>query len=595
MTNPKHCGCDACKDGTMHASDCAVHNMPAKPNGSCDCGVLAASEAAPTTIPADVLRALDRMCTPLHESHLKGATAEADAHSMKIIRDYILAASEARDVGVSDAQRDRLLVALERAAIAESALRALADECGNDATPGWEDRMRACIDNANRLLATRASEAAPAPVSDELAAMTRMFGEACAALGLINEALGLHPDDGGAEPILEAIAELKRERDQWVDAQFNAAARGEAAFWQTDDPPIAEGTECEFVAAVRRKHNRKVYVCAATFANKYDDEMINHDGETFIADGWFTCGADMSGEVSSVYAPLLESGDEVLAWQPLPTWGAAAPEAAPVAVGDAKNGVTLTGAQLQAALDFIAPDRDTDREQLEGEVTIQFGTGHSGEGIYCWCAEYPEEGAVLLDAALASQAVPEAPHLLVCSETIRNEILQGNAYAAGLAHGLASLAKSQAAPSAPDAPLKCDFCGALTEDPWHTSSKTERHLHQCDACHTAPDVQPASEPIYQWQGGAGKKWLDCDHAQYEHVGLAMVDPKPGTWGASWDRRMVWSAPQTTTALSDFLADLRRKIAAAPRRQFESAPGVYTNWLDQGAVLDIVDAAKGEQS
>jgi len=110
--------------------------------------------------------------------------------------------------------------------------------------------------------------------------------------------------------------------------------------WQIGNPDIAEGTEREFVAAVRRKHNGKVYVVSATFANKYDDEMIDRDGETFIADGWFTCGADMSGEVSSVYAPLLESGDEVLGWQSLPIWGPAAGskrEAAPVAVGDAKT------------------------------------------------------------------------------------------------------------------------------------------------------------------------------------------------------------------------------------------------------------------
>jgi hypothetical protein len=33
-----HCMCDACKDGDLHWSDCAVHNMPAEPNGPCDCG-----------------------------------------------------------------------------------------------------------------------------------------------------------------------------------------------------------------------------------------------------------------------------------------------------------------------------------------------------------------------------------------------------------------------------------------------------------------------------------------------------------------------------------------------------------------------------
>lgn len=32
-----HCCCDACKDGTMHASDCSVHNMPHSYNSTCDC------------------------------------------------------------------------------------------------------------------------------------------------------------------------------------------------------------------------------------------------------------------------------------------------------------------------------------------------------------------------------------------------------------------------------------------------------------------------------------------------------------------------------------------------------------------------------
>ena len=47
------------------------------------------------------------------------------------------------------------------------------------------------------------------PVAVELASMTRMFHAACADLGLVNAALGLDPDDGGAEPILSAIEELR--------------------------------------------------------------------------------------------------------------------------------------------------------------------------------------------------------------------------------------------------------------------------------------------------------------------------------------------------------------------------------------------------
>jgi hypothetical protein len=33
----KHCMCERCKDGVIHFAHCAVHNMPAEPNGECDC------------------------------------------------------------------------------------------------------------------------------------------------------------------------------------------------------------------------------------------------------------------------------------------------------------------------------------------------------------------------------------------------------------------------------------------------------------------------------------------------------------------------------------------------------------------------------
>jgi hypothetical protein len=35
--NSGHCMCGTCKQGIVHDSDCAVHNMPAYPNGDCDC------------------------------------------------------------------------------------------------------------------------------------------------------------------------------------------------------------------------------------------------------------------------------------------------------------------------------------------------------------------------------------------------------------------------------------------------------------------------------------------------------------------------------------------------------------------------------
>lgn len=41
------------------------------------------------TVPADVRKAIERMCTPLDQSILKGATAEADARCMQIIKQFI--------------------------------------------------------------------------------------------------------------------------------------------------------------------------------------------------------------------------------------------------------------------------------------------------------------------------------------------------------------------------------------------------------------------------------------------------------------------------------------------------------------------------
>lgn len=60
-----------------------------------------AAPVAPATVavPDDVMCALDRMCTPLHESFLKGATAKEDARCMRVIRDYVLGSTVAAPEG----------------------------------------------------------------------------------------------------------------------------------------------------------------------------------------------------------------------------------------------------------------------------------------------------------------------------------------------------------------------------------------------------------------------------------------------------------------------------------------------------------------
>jgi hypothetical protein len=47
------------------------------------------------------------------------------------------------------------------------------------------------------------------PIYAELAMYKRMFEAACVALGAIAESLGLDPIEGGADPILKAIEELR--------------------------------------------------------------------------------------------------------------------------------------------------------------------------------------------------------------------------------------------------------------------------------------------------------------------------------------------------------------------------------------------------
>lgn len=89
----------------------------------------------------------------------------------------------------------------------------------------WKDVVPAvslCADIDKAL--ARASAATVARPSEEAESYKRMFSAACYDLGLINEELGLDPDEGGAEPIIAAIRELRRERDNLVDDNCTLAA-----------------------------------------------------------------------------------------------------------------------------------------------------------------------------------------------------------------------------------------------------------------------------------------------------------------------------------------------------------------------------------
>lgn len=57
------------------------------------CNAYAFSAPEPAAVPEEVRQALDRMCTPLHQSRLAGMTAQEDARCMAIIKAYIESAA----------------------------------------------------------------------------------------------------------------------------------------------------------------------------------------------------------------------------------------------------------------------------------------------------------------------------------------------------------------------------------------------------------------------------------------------------------------------------------------------------------------------
>ncbi len=87
--------------------------------------------------------------------------------------------------------------------------------------------------------------------------------------------------------------------------------------------------------------------------------------------------------------------DERAAFEAWEAWQARAALAQPSPV---RSSLLINGYQLRAALDFIAPDGTA--EQLKSEACIEWRQQDADfleAGLYAFCAEYPEEGGVLLD------------------------------------------------------------------------------------------------------------------------------------------------------------------------------------------------------
>ena len=71
------------------------------------------------------------------------------------------------------------------------------------------------------------------PTEIELAQYKRMFEAACSALGAVGDALGVDPEEGGAEPIIAAIQELKAEKQEPVgQLQEEVYGRGQVLWFE---------------------------------------------------------------------------------------------------------------------------------------------------------------------------------------------------------------------------------------------------------------------------------------------------------------------------------------------------------------------------
>ena len=127
-----------------------------------------------------------------------------------------------RNRNVECALRDTLAILVEQSSISQPVHRAApAELCDAQiaelSTFVYVYNKGTDVQFARAILAAAQppqQSAQPAELTASEASHKRMFEAACIDLGLISDALGLDPDDGGAAPILEAIKVLKAGADR---------------------------------------------------------------------------------------------------------------------------------------------------------------------------------------------------------------------------------------------------------------------------------------------------------------------------------------------------------------------------------------------
>ncbi len=105
-------------------------------------------------------------------------------------------------------------------------------------------------------------------------------------------------------------------------------------YWRdpSETPPTPAGEEAEYLAALRRKGQQKVFTIAARHLNAFPLDFEDgcgdcpddgtHD-EGCPTTGWYS--AESHSDYAAMYNRLLYSGDELVAWAEIPNYVESAP------------------------------------------------------------------------------------------------------------------------------------------------------------------------------------------------------------------------------------------------------------------------------
>jgi len=85
----------------------------------------------------------------------------------------------------------------------------------------------------------------------------------------------------------------------------------------TDLPSTPPGSDMFVIVAVRRGHNAKIYTFPAIYANQYTLQYNDEPSERQVT-GFFTHSS--AGDDDYLWQPLLDRGDELVAWAQIPQY-----------------------------------------------------------------------------------------------------------------------------------------------------------------------------------------------------------------------------------------------------------------------------------